>query len=75
MDYNRVKKNIFLYITNFKRTKNIPVKVNFDDVHGGEVHEPEAEAGHDPAGDVEDGEGGRVQVQNGESSYQQTKGR
>ena len=51
------------------------VKVEFNNVHGWEVHEPKAEACHDPNGDIEDGKGWGVKIFDGESSYQQTKGR
>ena len=52
----------------------LPVKVDFNNIHGGEVHEAEAQAGHEAHGHVEHGQGGRGHVLYGEPCHQQTKG-
>ena len=58
-----------------KTILKVLVKVEFNNVHGWEVHEPKAEACHEPNGDIEDGKGWSVKIFDGESSHQQTKGR
>ena len=58
----------------YRGLQTVLVEIMFYDVHGREVHKPEAKARHDPNGDVEDGEGRRVKVFNRKSSHQQTKG-